>query len=555
MFKLLFSVSLLVAIAAVTALPQAPQPTPPAQPAPNPSDLCTIQGSVLKAGTGEPIHKAIVQISPVNGKPLKGQPQIISTQTDLAGRFEIKDIPPGEYSLWAQRAGFLRQYYRQRGVSDRGTTVSLSKGEVNPQINFQLLLAGAIAGHVYDEDGDPVMSAMVVAYQYNYSGGLRQLQERRQQRTNDLGEFRLFSMPPGQYFVAAKYDAVPTNDQTHHGYVPIYYPGVADAGRAAPIIVRGGEDFSGVDIDLQPIRTVTVKGHLVTSACGGLGPNASVIFNRPNFGPISSQGAEVSDTGDFTMPGIAPGSYYLMTGTITDGRACVCNQSLEVGDTDVDGITLVLLPTLTVKGILHAEGQLASSSVSNSVVLHPRGTYAQFNPTFEANVNQDGTFNLPGVFDGLYEVGVPNLPENWFLKSARMDGVDVLASGVGIDLKQSPGSLDIVVSSNGAGLEGVVSNEGKPFEGALVTLVPDAPLRNQQGLYKTVTTDSMGHFALRGIAPGDYKVFAWEKVEPGAYASPEFLQAYENSRESVHITEGSRNTVNLDLIPAKDEGK
>jgi hypothetical protein len=62
----------------------------------------------------------------------------------------------------------------------------------------------------------------------------------------------------------------------------------------------------------------------------------------------------------------------------------------------------------------------------------------------------------------------------------------------------------------------------------------------------------MCHFVLQGISPCDYKVFAWETIESGAYTSPDFLQPYESLGESVHVSEGSHNSVQVDLIPAKD---
>ena len=82
--------------------------------------------------------------------------------------------------------------------------------------------------------------------------------------------------------------------------------------------------------------------------------------------------------------------------------------------------------------------------------------------------------------------------------------------------------------------------------------MPDPPQRGIKRLFKSTNTDQNGHFVLQGIPPGDYKVFAWEKVEANSYASPEFPQLYENQGESVHITEGSGNAVQVDLIPAKD---
>jgi len=97
----------------------------------------------------------------------------------------------------------------------------------------------------------------------------------------------------------------------------------------------------------------------------------------------------------------------------------------------------------------------------------------------------------------------------------------------------------------------VVSKEQQPFPGATVALVPDSPHRGERRLFGSASTDQNGHFLLQGLSPGDYKVFAWEKIEAGAYTSPEFLQPYENLGESVHITEGSRNSMQVDLIPAK----
>jgi len=101
----------------------------------------------------------------------------------------------------------------------------------------------------------------------------------------------------------------------------------------------------------------------------------------------------------------------------------------------------------------------------------------------------------------------------------------------------------------------VVSKDQQPFQGASVTLVPDPPHRAEQRLFKAATTDQLGHFVLQGIPPGDYKVFAWESIDPGAYRSSEFLQPFESRGESIHISEGSLQSVQLELIPGKESGR
>jgi hypothetical protein len=236
-----------------------------------------------------------------------------------------------------------------------------------------------------------------------------------------------------------------------------------------------------------------------------------------------------------------------------EGKQCFGRQTLEVADADLDGVTLTVAPGVEIKGRLRVEGGTDSNLGSLSVNLVPKTILIPFGVGRTDSTKSDGSFLIKSAFEGDYEINVENLPENYFVKSARLDGVDVLTAGVTVDTKQAPGSLEIVVSSNGAGIDGVISKDQQPFQGATVALVPDPPHRGERRLFKSISTDQNGHFVLQGLSPGDYKVFAWEKVEPGAYTSSEFLQPYENLGESVHITEGSRSSVQVDLIPAKEQ--
>jgi hypothetical protein len=500
---------------------------------------------VIKAGTGEPLRKATVAANPSGGRSEGG-----TAETDAMGRFELKGLAPGRYRLSAQRNGFVRQEYGQRTPDGPGAVVTLSPGQKVSDITFPMIPAAAITGHVYDEDGEPVLYAQVMAMHYVYTDGQRLLRGSASGQTNDLGEFRLFGLSPGQYLV----QAMPRPGGPKQVYLPVYYPGVSDAGRAAPIALHGGDAFSGVDISisLQPLRTFAVRGNVLNAGCGASANGAMVFIGEQN--PTRNLGMRISNhpadvQGAFEFSSVIPGSYYVLSTLNERGLQCAGLQAVEVVDADIDGVSVALTPGVEIKGRLRAEGQSDFNPGSIAVTLTDKSRHL---PGAHGPVEPDGSFLLKKAYDGDYEISVENLPENYFVKSARMGGMDVLHAGITVDTKQSPGALEIVASSSGASVDGVISKDEQPFEGATVALVPDPPHRGEERLFKSATTDQKGHFILEGVSPGDYKVFAWEEIEAGAYTNPDFLQPFEVRGESAHVAEGAHVTVNLELIPKTD---
>jgi protocatechuate 3,4-dioxygenase beta subunit len=529
-------------------------PAPGAQNAAvSPPDPGTVQGVVLNAGTGEPLRKAIVEIRQ------EGGPGHGDTTTDSTGRFEFKNLDPGQYRLSAQRSGFVRQEYGQTKPEEPGAVLSLSPGQKVSDISIQLIPAGVITGHVFDDDGDPVQGAQVSTLRYAYRNGQRELAHAGEARTNDLGEFRIYGLAPGQYIVEAeKQPRLLAALKSESGYVPIYYPGVVDAERAAPITVRAGEEFPSADITLQTTHTVTLRGHVVSGMGGGPALHAQIYLLSQGTGDaggrVISQAFVSNPQGGFELRNVTPGEYFLYAFLYEHARPECGRQPLEVADIDLDGINLTVAPGVDIKGRVRVDGQLTSPGALQ-VSLAPKYTSMALGGMPSDPVKPDGSFLLKNAFDDEYQIYVDGLPQNYFLKSARLDGVDVLAAGVTIDTKQTPGLLDILVSANGAHIDGVVSQDQKPFPGASVTLVPNPPHRAEKSLYNITTTDQLGHFVLQGIPPGDYKLFAWEGLDPGAYKSSDFLLPFENRGQSIHIIEGASLSVQLDLIPATDSGR
>jgi len=143
------------------------------------------------------------------------------------------------------------------------------------------------------------------------------------------------------------------------------------------------------------------------------------------------------------------------------------------------------------------------------------------------------------------------LPPGFYVKSIKSGDTDLLAAG--LDLTSgAPGDLDVVLSPNAGQVTGLVQDaQSQPVAGATVVLIPqDQERREQQRDYRVATTDQAGGFNLTSVVPGDYRVYAWEDVESGAYFDPEFMKPVESRGEKISLHEKDQVILQLAVIPA-----
>src|SRR5262249_10088247 len=126
----------------------------------------------------------------------------IAAKTSADGRYELRNVPAGRDKLKVTRNGYVEMEYGQRKPSDPGATLALSEGENKESINFRLIPASVIAGRIFDEDGEPMQKAAVLASRETFHEGRRTLQSVGAAGTDDLGQFRIFDLAPGRYFVS-----------------------------------------------------------------------------------------------------------------------------------------------------------------------------------------------------------------------------------------------------------------------------------------------------------------------------------------------------------------
>lgn len=507
-----------------------------------PVQKCTLAGTVVDARTGALLERADVVLLSVRGG------QRFSAKADAAGRFAFGNLAPGPYRLWAGHSGYVRQEYGSRLAGGAGETLSLAPGEDRRGAVIRLLPKGLISGRVVDEHGKPIANARVEALRAVYTSAGRRLSPAEIVHTGKAGGYRLSDLDPGKYYIAATFQS-----QEDH-YAPTYHPGTVEFSSALPIEVIPGSEIQGIQVPLLRSETFRIRGRVVDALTNRPAAGATVVAmrrNSPGSGPAMNKSSVVQDPeGHFELRDLTPGSYVVTAYLREDGGRYVDRQEVEIADADISGMYLAIAPGVDVTGRIRIEGGGEDGVGRPAILLEARDPL----PTgsARARVAEDGTFVIEKLAAGAYSVIVNGVPAGHYLKSVQMGGVDVLDSGLFLPAGGAPGELEVVLGSEGGQVDGVVLNdEQKAASGAQVVLVPGGDRRGRTFLYKTAITGGDGRFHLGDIAPGDYRLYAWEHVEAGMYLDPEFLKLFEGLGEAVSVRDNSRERKQLELIPAE----
>jgi hypothetical protein len=232
-----------------------------------------------------------------------------------------------------------------------------------------------------------------------------------------------------------------------------------------------------------------------------------------------------------------------------DQKTLSARQEVDVGEDNVDNIIFVLGSGSELSGRVAVESGSAPSLDSVGVLLRPQEQTGIMYGSLSGQVH-DGAFTISDVASGIYHLQVMGRPDGYWVKSIRMGDQDVKTAG--IDLTRGPGDpLTVILAPNAGQIDGAVMNERQQAAaGSTVVLVPEPKLREYQDAFKTTVSDQNGRFSLKNLEPGDYKLFAWEDVEYGAYMDPDFLRPWEDRGQSISVQEGSHESVQLNVIPA-----
>ena len=558
----------------------------------------SLQGIVVEAGSTVPVSRATVELTRI------GVPGSEVTRTDSEGRFFLPNTSPGQYRLVVSHSGHVKAEYGQLRPGSPGNPLVLTAGQHVDNVRIEMTRGGSISGHITD-NGRPVGLSDAVVFRGVFIEGQLSLSLVSAGRADDTGEYHLFWLPPGRYYLAAiiwetasaaGWTINPEGVDTAffaqrqvsrnifmrttaggvsetEAHIPVFYGGSSDPLLATVIDVQPGSDFRGMDIEAGPLPTRHVKGTVVgiPAAIPGQPPirvsvNMRSLMGTLNTNSAQSPNANAETNGVFDITRVVPGRYVLnaSAGNLS-GRTVV-----EVRDRDLTNISVSLMPGFTVTGrvIIERTGATGPDPALSSLRIGLRTDPLIPGATnYTAIVQPDGSFAIPssvpnaaaasaGPIAGDYRVLVnpiltpPTAPEasvqalppqlqSLYVKSIRMGDVDVLNDPLRLTSQPSD-QLVIVIGTNPGSLS------GKAVPGSTVVLIHDSPLRYRVN-EKTAIADPAGNFAFANVPPGNYKAFAWEFVERGAWGDVNFMRSQEERGVPVHVDEGKSSTIDSKL--------
>jgi protocatechuate 3,4-dioxygenase beta subunit len=461
-------------------------------------------------------------------------------KTDATGSFVVPEVPVGSWIATAERDGYISSV---DGSPERAIVAVAAQTPTS--VTLHLTQAGAIHGRITDANGNPVAGLEVQPVQqgYDVSGRRTWLTKSTVPRgalTDDHGEYRVYSCRPGEYYV----QVLPLGRSDTLQITVSYFPGPADPALATPVTVREGEE-TAADITLPPFVSRKVSGTIHIDRTGTDALNvilfATLQDRRIPFEPLRLTVRVVGSDGAFSFARVPPGSYEISAEAGTP-IAFSSRMNLDVGERDINGIALVLHPPMEFKlHIVPGAGAGSAALVNMGVSLLSKNGPAT--PHYLPRSDPSGNLTATDVPAGLYDFRFSQIPAGTFISEIRQGPTSLMETGLKIG-SDPPGIVEIAVSTGSGRVEGITDlPSGVPS--ATVVLAPEITQLRNSLLYKAIRTDAAGHFTINGIAPGRYRLFAWENPSQNtarflnAALNAEFLAQYETRGVNVTVNSGT----------------
>lgn len=544
--------------------PGFPQPAPgrPQQPnaaADQAPGKATLRGHVFDAATGQALRKAQVRVLQMFDAPpgpaAFGARENRMVTTDAQGAYEFKELRAGRYTITANKGSFVSMQYGQTRPSEPGKPIEILDNQTIERVDFSLPHGGIITGRILDEYGEPLSDVMVAPQRYMYMQGQRRLAPAgRMVTTNDLGEFRIFAVPPGQYYLQATWrvdnymGGQPANaNDDRPSYAPLYFPGTLEMSQAQRLTIAVGTEVTDIVMTMKPVKSVRVSGTIVDSQ--GRPMNGMLMISQSGpFGVFN--GTPMRPDGSFTFNGLSPGEYTITAQQFGTPDAEVATTKITVGTESISDLRLVGAKPVAARGRVIVDPAAATSLPPHLMLqAFPVQMMPMLGPRAPAAVQDDMSFELKAA-PGLYRLNLMPPGQGWTIRSVRLSGADLTDSGLEIKANEEISALEVELTNKLTTITGLVTNaRGDAVKDYTAIVFAQDPAR-WAGNTRHVSQgrpDQDGRFKINGLPPGDYYIVALDRVEAGEAGDPEFLERVRTKASRLSLDEGETKTVDLKI--------
>jgi hypothetical protein len=526
-----------------------------------------VAGRIVSAATNRAVRGARVVLSLPGGVSR-------SAVTSESGRYEITALPAGAAMVTASKEGYVAMSYGQRTYPGIGSPLKLAEGERVEEVDISLPRGGVVTGCVFDESGEPLVGAAVRAARVEWVSGERRVAASGADSTDDRGQYRVYGLRPGTYYVSAtaKNEATePLSQATGRGYAPTYYPAAVDHHDATAVRVNAGDEVAGIDVMVQRTRVAEVSGTVVSSESAA----RASFFLLPGTGDAlmgAFPGTPVLQDGTFRVRHVPPGRYVALARGVVGNRSpgasgrpgstvLYAAQSVAVNGENVTGMTMALRPGGTISGTIAFEATNLRPPVHLSsfrVMAAPVRAFMGIESSV-STVRPDGTFvignipPMPVMLDAVIptRVAETSVRAPWWLKGIYLNGRDITDTTVEVPSSQPLTGVVVVFSDTVGELSGTVSADDGTRVAHCAVLVfssDSARWRLPRSRYlQMVRTDMDGRFQVRGLPGGRYHLHAFENIDPLEWSNPDILEKLRDAASLVTLAENETRAIDVRL--------
>ncbi|HYJ94364.1 MAG TPA: carboxypeptidase-like regulatory domain-containing protein [Vicinamibacterales bacterium] len=511
----------------------APEATGPGA---TPRSNASIVGHVLTPDSNSPVRAAAVVAMSRNGRR-------VSTTTDENGAYQLERLTEGEWLVTAWKGGYVTWQFGQRRTYQTPPPIALKRGE-RFTADIPLTRGGAISGRVYDPSGDALAGLQVRVYRATMEQGTRRLKAVGvPDMTDDTGSYRVYGLPPGDYYVAASLRVAPYDSIVETTYSPTYFPGTGSLSEAQRIKLGLGGEASAT-FPLLSLRSTRISGVVLNGAGAPADAFLNLVSEGSELGVPTGAGGVTRSDGTFTLADVSPGRYVLKATLRGDGPDESASLPVVVEGDELTGVTLVTGRPATLRGTIVADAGISRRLPGNLRVV----AFSERESNTVLDSGNGAKFEI-GALSEPFRLMVDELPEGWGVKSLTVGDVDALDRPIELSPGQQA-TARVVLTNRVTEVSGITTLADPTTARSIVVFPANSEKWGHRSRYvRLVDADADGHFAIVGLPPGEqYLAYATDYLDGGEHLDPEFLSAIRNAAVPFTLDDSEKRTLELTVV-------